>query len=96
MGTPEQKTLFICIKYHCLSCRYLYRMGHTMVTILAKLTFCTFFQSVRYQHCKLTCLSNNIIDPRDSGDPSQNGRYNVLPVVSKYADTDLLYTSATY
>ena len=29
-----------------------------------------------------------------SGDLGQNGRYSVLPAISKY--TDLLYTSATH
>ena len=50
-----------CIKWHCLSYHFLYRMVHTMMANLAELTFCISFQPVRYQSCMLICLKNNMI-----------------------------------
>ena len=67
-----------------------------MMAILVELTFYTSFKYVRWQRCMLTCLSSNITSPKISDDSGQNGRYNVLPAVSKYTDTGLLYISATH
>lgn len=95
MGTSEQKALFLCIKYHCLSCRFLCKTVYIIMAILVKLILCTSFLSARHQSCMSIYLSDNIIGLETASDSDQNGKYNVLPAFSKYTYTDLLLTPAT-